>query len=53
MKIKQLPEDFVVEEISSIGPKKKGPVSLYLLEKNNLDVLAAKGEIRKWLTRTV
>jgi tRNA pseudouridine13 synthase len=47
MKIKQLPEDFVVEELSSIGPKKKGPVSLYLLEKNNLDVLAAKGEIRK------
>ena len=47
MKIKQLPEDFKVEEISSIKPKKQGSHSLYLLEKNNIDFLSAEREIRR------
>ena len=47
MKIKQLPEDFRVEEISSIKPKKQGSHSIYLLEKNNLDFLSAEREIRR------
>ena len=42
MKIKQFPEDFVVDEISSIRPRKKGPYSLYLLTKKNMDFLTAK-----------
>jgi tRNA pseudouridine13 synthase len=47
MKIKQFPEDFVVDEISSIRPRKKGPYSLYLLTKKNMDFLTAKKEITK------
>ncbi len=42
MKLKQLPEDFVVEEILHPEYTKEGTYSLYLLEKTSLDTLEAK-----------
>ena len=41
MKIKQKPEDFVVEEVGGPEPSKEGPVGLYRLEKRNLATLEA------------
>lgn len=42
MKLKQLPEDFVVEEILYPQYTNDGTYSLYLLEKTSLDTLEAK-----------
>lgn len=47
MKIKQVPEDFMVEEIPSIKLKNKGDYSIYLLKKTNMDLIAAKKTIAK------
>ncbi|WP_456431266.1 tRNA pseudouridine(13) synthase TruD [Thermosulfuriphilus sp.] len=42
MKIKQSPEDFCVEEVTSLGPQLEGPYAFYRLKKrgaNTIDVL--------------
>ncbi|MDP3916786.1 MAG: tRNA pseudouridine(13) synthase TruD, partial [Nanoarchaeota archaeon] len=52
MKIKQIPSDFVVEEIPLIRLKKKGDYSIYILKKTNMDLIAAKKTIaRKFKTQ--
>lgn len=47
MKIKQLPEDFIVEEVSSRPLKGSGKFQIYLLEKKGLDTFGAKRIIGK------
>ncbi len=47
MKIKQIPEDFIVEEITSINLKKKGRFSVYKLIKKNMDFIAARKTIAR------
>lgn len=47
MKIKQIPEDFLVDEISSINLKKKGKFSVYKLHKKNMDLIAARKTIAR------
>jgi len=47
MKLKQLPEDFIVEEILHPQFTKEGKYALYLLEKTSLDTLEAKRIIIK------
>lgn len=47
MKIKQLPEDFIVEEVSSRSIKAEGPFQIFLLEKKGLDTFGAKRIIGK------
>ncbi len=49
MKIKQIPEDFVVEEIPAIHLKKKGKFSVYKLKKTNMDLIASRRTIAKKL----
>ncbi|NUN48283.1 MAG: tRNA pseudouridine(13) synthase TruD [Candidatus Brocadiae bacterium] len=50
MKIKVLPEDFVVEEIAEI-PAGTGPVSAYLLEKKGLTTLDALAAVARAFNR--
>ncbi|MFN3567423.1 MAG: tRNA pseudouridine(13) synthase TruD [Caldimicrobium sp.] len=48
-KIKVLPEDFIVSEVSSLSPSGDGEFSLYLLKKWNLTTWEALGSIaKKW-----
>jgi len=42
MKIKQSPEDFIVEEVSSRPLKESGPYQVFLMEKKGLDTFGAK-----------
>lgn len=47
MKIKQFPEDFIVEEVSSRKLKPAGPYQVFLMEKTGLDTFGAKRIIGK------
>lgn len=47
VKIKSLPEDFVVEEEATLPLKKKGAFSVYLLKKNNRNTLELLLELSK------
>lgn len=49
MKIKQIPEDFIVEEIPVVKPKKTGPFAILELTKKDMDLIAAKKAIAKKL----
>ncbi len=49
MKIKSIPEDFVVSEVADIYPEQKGEYSLYLLKKKNISSWDAIGKIAKLL----
>ncbi len=49
MKIKQIPEDFVVEEIPTVKVKKTGPYSIFELKKKDMDLINAKKAIAKKL----
>lgn len=40
MKLKQLPEDFKVEELNELKPSKEGEYKLYLLEKKSLETFS-------------
>ncbi|MEM2916643.1 MAG: tRNA pseudouridine(13) synthase TruD, partial [Candidatus Woesearchaeota archaeon] len=41
MKLKQVPEDFIVKEISTITPEKEGEYTYFLLKKKNYTTLGA------------
>lgn len=47
MKLRQLPEDFKVEEIASRTPQKEGKYCLYLLEKRGLETVALIKDIAR------
>ncbi len=49
MKIKQIPEDFVVEEIPSTNVRKAGPHAIFELKKRDMDLVQAKKTIAKKL----
>lgn len=49
MKVKQIPEDFEVEEIPSTHPKKTGPYTIFELKKKDMDLVQAKKTIAKKL----
>ncbi|MBT4577058.1 tRNA pseudouridine(13) synthase TruD [Candidatus Woesearchaeota archaeon] len=49
MKIKQIPEDFLVEEIPTVKPKKTGPYAILELKKKDMDLINAKKAIAKKL----
>jgi len=52
MKLKQIPEDFRVEELTSIAPADAGPYALYLLEKKNWTTPEALNTLRqRWQTQ--
>jgi len=53
MKIKQVPEDFIVEEIPLYVPKSKGSYAIYKLEKTNMDLIAAKKTVVKKLNVSI
>lgn len=49
MKVKRLPEDFVVEELTDLQPGRQGEFSLYRLRKQGLSTLEAVAAIqRRW-----
>jgi tRNA pseudouridine13 synthase len=49
MKIKQQPQDFCVEELTSVQPGQDGPYAFYRLEKESLGTPEAIDAIcRKW-----
>ena len=49
MKVKRLPEDFVVEELTSLEPGSQGEYALYRLRKRGLGTLEAVEQIqRRW-----
>jgi len=48
-KIKQIPEDFVVEEITSIKPEKQGNYTYFWLKKHNYNTIRAIQHIAKHL----
>ena len=48
MKIKQIPEDFLVEEIPTVKPKKTGPYAILELKKKDMDLINAKKAIAKF-----
>jgi len=47
MKTKQIPEDFVVEEVPLFNFKKKGKFSVYKLTKKNMDLISSRKIIAK------
>src|SRR5437870_9454699 len=47
MKLKQLPDDFFVEEITDVAPADKGPFALYRLEKRGWSTPDALAIIRR------
>ena len=49
MRIKQIPEDFEVEEIPSTRLKKNGPYTIFELKKRDMDLVQAKKTIAKRL----
>ncbi|MEM4246940.1 MAG: tRNA pseudouridine(13) synthase TruD [Candidatus Woesearchaeota archaeon] len=49
MKIKQVPEDFIVKEISTINPEKEGEYTYFLLKKRNYTTLRALQKISEAL----
>ncbi len=48
-KIKQLPEDFAVKEISKLKPSETGKYSYFLMKKRNLSTLEAAGRVARRL----
>jgi len=52
MKLKQRPEDFIVEELTTVRPEGKGPFALYRLEKVGMGTPeAVQAVCRKWKLR--
>ncbi len=47
MKVKQVPQDFVVEERARVRPTDRGPFALYLLRKEGIGTLEALRAVRR------